>query len=386
MSINGGGDQSAVSKTKKELLALTQRLLDEQQQLRLLDGGETEGREEVSPSATDHQLMETAAAAKKKKEKAAAAKNMMKKKRNKRNKAAAKHKGTKRMSRLGGGIISLLMMAVTFGSIMKLSHIPQSDGSTEGNKAPPTLPPSASTSLRQRKRQSSDNIMSPTSPSSVSPFSASVVQAPLFSPADVSNPPMNSSPASVSPLAAVVQAPIFSPATVSNPPTYSRTDVSNTPTTCFDTPNWEDGDGDGCKWYEENDTKGCPNLGSSYEGDMVVANDNCCFCGGGSHTLSPTTSSTASSSPTKSATPSSSPKPSASPTQTCLDTRNWEDGWGSDCKWYKENDEPGCPGLGSYNDGGMGVANDNCCYCGKEVSQIMQYIMQAIVNTTFLSL
>ncbi len=88
--------------------------------------------------------MDSAAAAKNK----AAAKK--KKKRNKRNKAAAKRKGTK-FRWLGGGIMSLLMVA--FGSIttfnVALSLIHRSDGSSEG-KAPPTLPPSTSTSLRVR--------------------------------------------------------------------------------------------------------------------------------------------------------------------------------------------------------------------------------------------
>jgi len=175
MAINRRGDQSAVS--NQLLLALTQRLIDDAQ-LRSLDGGENEGQGQVASSASDHQLMETAAAAAAKK----------KKKRNKRNKAAAKHKGTKRRSWLGGGIISLLMiMAAAFGSITSLSHIPQSDGSSKGNKAPPTLPPSASTSLRQRDLQSSNNMAS-ASPASVNPLAA-VVQAPIFSPADASNPP-----------------------------------------------------------------------------------------------------------------------------------------------------------------------------------------------------
>jgi len=185
-------DQSAVS---KELLAVTQRMLDAQ--LRSLDGGE-QRRVVVSSSASDHQLMESAAAAKKK-EKAASVK---KKKRNKRNKAA-KHKGTKLKSWLGGGIISLLMMAA-FGSTTTLithSLVPRSDGSSEG-KAPPTLPPSTSTSLRQRKLQTS--------------YMASM------------------SPASLSPLAAVVQAPVFSPDTVSNRRRKSADERALS--TCFDTP------------------------------------------------------------------------------------------------------------------------------------------------------
>jgi hypothetical protein len=199
VAINRRGDQFGVS---KELLVITQCLLDNAQ-LRLLDNGgeENEGRVVASSSASDHQLMETTAAAKKE-DKAAAAKK--KKKRNKKNKAAAKHKGTKLRSCLGGGIISLLMMAASFSSVT--TFITLSYGSSEGNKAPPTLPPSTSTSLRQRDLQSSNNI-APASPASVSPFSA-VVQSPIFSPAAVSNRPMNS----------VDESALL---------------------TCFDTPNWK---------------------------------------------------------------------------------------------------------------------------------------------------
>jgi flagellar basal body-associated protein FliL len=236
-----GRDQSVVS---KELLELTQRLLDVE--LCLLDGGE-----KSSSAASDQQLMDNAAAAKKK----AAAAVKRKKKRNKRNKAAAKHKGTKRRSWLGVGIISLIMvMAAASGSIITtlitLSKIHQSDGSSEG-KAPPTLPPTASTSLRRRDLQLSDNMAS-------------------------------TSPASVSPFAAVVQAPVFSPTPSSSPATPSSPTMAANPTEmCFDTPNWKDIFGDGCEGYEENDEPGCPEYGSLFDGGMGVANDNCCYCGGG---------------------------------------------------------------------------------------------------------
>jgi hypothetical protein len=56
--------------------------------------------------------------------------------------------------------------------------------------------------------------------------------------------------------------------------------VSQVPTVCVDTPNWVDKDGDGCDWYEENDLPGCPNNGSSWEGNMGTADDNCCYCFG----------------------------------------------------------------------------------------------------------
>jgi hypothetical protein len=62
MAINNRRDQSSAV-SKELLLVASQRLLDAQ--LRLFDDGE-QGRLEVSPSASDHQLMDSAAAAKKK--------------------------------------------------------------------------------------------------------------------------------------------------------------------------------------------------------------------------------------------------------------------------------------------------------------------------------
>jgi hypothetical protein len=126
------------------------------------------------------------------------------------------------------------------------------------------------------------------------------------------------------------------------------------PSTCFDTPNWKDRSGDGCDWYEAFDEPGCPQKGNLYDGNMGVAKDNCCYCGGGSHTLPPSTSPKPSSSPTKSATP----------TEICFDTPNWKDSWGTGCDWYEKYDKPGCFKHGSLYEGSMGVAKDNCCYCG----------------------
>eukprot|EP00984_Skeletonema_dohrnii_P034745 scaffold33665_cov197-Skeletonema_dohrnii-CCMP3373.AAC.1 len=305
MSINERGDQSAVS--NQLLLAVTQRLLDAQ--LRLLNGGENEGRAVVAVSSS-------ATASKKKEIMAAAAK--MKKKRNKRNKAAAKHKGTKRMSWLDGGIISLLMMAAFgFGSITTLSHIPQSDGSSESNKAPPTLPPSASTSLRQRDLQSSNNMAS-------------------------------MSPASASPFAAVVQAPVFLPADVS----HRRRELAETVKICTeDTEGWYDERGDDCSWYEAMDVPGCPHLGnhwgnyqetvphahsSTVEG---TANDNCCYCKNGVV---------------------STPSPAKDP---CVDEKDWKDKYGMGCEWYQQTDVPGCHNHAFHFAGDMGPAAEKCCYC-----------------------
>ena len=47
----------------------------------------------------------------------------------------------------------------------------------------------------------------------------------------------------------------------------------------------------------------------------------------------------------------------------CIDTPNWVNSYRDGCDWYKKNDSPGCPKYGANGDGGMGVANDNCCHC-----------------------
>jgi hypothetical protein len=339
--------QSAVS--NELLLVVTQRLLLDAQ-LPLLDGEENKGRRVVlvSSSASDLQSMESAAAAKKK-EKAAATAKM--KKRKKRNKAAAKHKGTKLMSWLRGGIISLLMMTEV-GSITTLSLIHQSYGSSEG-KAPTTLPPTSSTSLRHRDLQSGSD-MAPMLPSSVSPFAA-VVQSPIFSPAAVINPPLSS----------VDESALL---------------------TCFDTPNWKDIEGVGCKWYEEYGHR-CSKYGSLNGGNMGVAKDHCCYCGGGSHTLTLTTSPTITNSPTKSAPPSSSPSSppsrsptiSASPTE-CFDTPNWKDKYRHGCDWYEKN-YYSCPAgyVTRVTSGDMGPASENCCHWCVEISQKQHIIVYAIL-------
>jgi len=56
------------------------------------------------------------------------------------------------------------------------------------------------------------------------------------------------------------------------------------------TPNWVDSFGDGCDWYEVNDTPGCPRHGNLYEGAMGLARENCCYCEGtGAPTVAPPT-------------------------------------------------------------------------------------------------
>ncbi|KAL7425653.1 hypothetical protein ACHAXM_000107, partial [Skeletonema potamos] len=179
----------------------------------------------------------------------------------------------------------------------------------------------------------------------------------------------STSPSSASPLAAVVQAPIFSPAAVTTSIPPMNTFDESAASTCFDTPNWKDEYVRGCDWYEKLDDSGCPKLGRLYEGNMGVANDNCCHCGGGSHSLPPTASPTITSSPTKSATPSSSSAPSM-----CNDTPGWYNYLGYDCVWYEVLDDPGCPKYGNLSADELdiatmseGSAKDNCCYCQNDV-------------------
>jgi hypothetical protein len=52
-----------------------------------------------------------------------------------------------------------------------------------------------------------------------------------------------------------------------------------------------------------------------------------------------------------------------STTQCEGDTAGWVDSFGDGCDWYEILDMPGCPSYGHLYDGGMGVADDNCCFC-----------------------
>ena len=44
------------------------------------------------------------------------------------------------------------------------------------------------------------------------------------------------------------------------------------------TANWVDIYGDGCNWYELNDSPGCVAFGNAYTGVMGPATENCCYC------------------------------------------------------------------------------------------------------------
>ena len=98
---------------------------------------------------------------------------------------------------------------------------------------------------------------------------------------------------------------------------------------------FEDFCGDGCWWYEEQDSPGCPEwgelLGKTAASEME-ANEACCHCGGGTTTYSepdPT------SSPVEqtTTTPNSTEAPTAFATdQDCVDLAEFKDYFGDDCK------------------------------------------------------
>ena len=72
-------------------------------------------------------------------------------------------------------------------------------------------------------------------------------------------------------------------------------------------------------------------------------------------------------SPSISLSPTISSQPSPTPT-TCVDLKDWEDRYGDDCDWYKDNDDINCPKTGHKWAPKRGnfigiVANDACCYC-----------------------
>jgi hypothetical protein len=69
--------------------------------------------------------------------------------------------------------------------------------------------------------------------------------------------------------------------------------------------------------------------------------------------------------------PTQAPTTSPAPSMCIGNTVGWVDLFGDGCYLYEAYDLPGCPYYGSLWDGGMGVADDNCCYCaGTGVSVI----------------
>ena len=77
--------------------------------------------------------------------------------------------------------------------------------------------------------------------------------------------------------------------------------------TCYDYPKYINSYGVGCWWYEYYDDPGCPISGHQYpNSDGVLANEACCYCGGGLSEF-PSATPSASTSPTYSNKPSISP-------------------------------------------------------------------------------
>jgi hypothetical protein len=63
----------------------------------------------------------------------------------------------------------------------------------------------------------------------------------------------------------------------------------------------------------------------------------------------------------------------------CVDTVGWVDSEGDGCDWYGANDLPACPYYGYSWDGGMGVADDNCCFCaGTVVSGVIARVISLL--------
>lgn len=175
------------------------------------------------------------------------------------------------------------------------------------------------------------------------------------------------------------------PAPTNHPTVSQIPTVSAAPSVCTgNTAGWVDDFGDGCDWYERSDLVGCPYYGNLYDGGMGVANDNCCFCAGGTgvsfesfhnsfvhslrltiplHSSSQVPTSPTVQWPTYIPTVTQVPTMSAAPSVCTGNTAGWVDVFGEGCDWYEVNDLPGCSYWGPFLDGGMGLANDNCCFC-----------------------
>jgi hypothetical protein len=146
-------------------------------------------------------------------------------------------------------------------------------------------------------------------------------------------------------------------------PTTLSPSSSSSPTLCTgSTPDWVDGEGDGCDWYEINEQNyglGCEEFGArSPAKDGSTANESCCHCFLSNNPM-PTFN------PTYSPTISISPSSSSSPSSSCTgNTPDWVDGDGDGCDWYERNDVLGCEEHGEeYAAEDGSTAKDNCCYC-----------------------
>ena len=141
------------------------------------------------------------------------------------------------------------------------------------------------------------------------------------------------------------------------------------------TPGWKDSSGDNCDWYEEHD-RDCSDA-SMYAGSMGTANENCCLC---IVPASPTTMPSYSWYMTPKPSPYPTPKSSPYPLSSCSDHTNpqdsngtpgWTDSNGRSCGWYQGTGPNNrCKDFGNKYNGGMGTANENCCYCMLQLTQM----------------
>jgi len=81
---------------------------------------------------------------------------------------------------------------------------------------------------------------------------------------------------------------------------------------CTNWAGWTDSYGDGCEWYETNDSQGCPNWTGCCDAGNGTPDQACCHCGGGNTSSTPTPPSPPPPAPTP--TPPTPPPPSPTPT------------------------------------------------------------------------
>jgi trypsin len=120
--------------------------------------------------------------------------------------------------------------------------------------------------------------------------------------------------------------------------------------TCTNWAGWTDSYGDGCEWYEANDSAGCPNWTGCCDAGNGTPDQACCHCGGGDTSSTP---------PPPNPTPSPPPPPG-----TCQDKEGWVDEFGDACDWY-DSDKPGICSTFGNTPGSDGLnAAQACCACG----------------------
>lgn len=146
-----------------------------------------------------------------------------------------------------------------------------------------------------------------------------------------------------------------------NPSPWSDPTPKPTKVGCKDTPDWVDGTGSDCDWYDSSNFY-C-SFSSIYAGSMGPATIHCCVCGGGSTYVAPTPR--PSISPIV-PTPSKAPTPRPTQPSSCRDTPGWVDFLGNGCDYYTRAGSElydFCDFSDAFQ-GEMGPATENCCSCG----------------------